>query len=115
MAYNPNINYLVPVLEVRIPPPVTIKSPGYGPVLTGHSQNKCFFSIMTKRTYWRINKLNFKYSKTSFEKNCFSAWASTLNTGLINKVDMVCLSPVGYDVNFNNLEFVYIIRCRNLN
>ena len=38
------------------------------------------------------------YSKTSFEKNCFSAWASTLNMGLINKVDMVCLSPVGYGV-----------------
>ena len=33
-----------------------------------------------------------------FEKNCFSAWASTLNVGLINKVDMVCLSPVGYGV-----------------
>ena len=39
-----------------------------------------------------------KHSKTSFEKNCFSAWASTLNMGLINKVDMVCLSPVGYGV-----------------
>ena len=38
------------------------------------------------------------YSKTSFEKNCFSAWASTLNMGLINKVNMVCLSPVGYGV-----------------
>ena len=38
------------------------------------------------------------YSKTSFEKNCFSAWASTLNMGLINKVDIVCLSPVGYGV-----------------
>ena len=37
-------------------------------------------------------------SKTSFEKNCFSAWASTLNMGLINKVDMVRLSPVGYGV-----------------
>ena len=37
-------------------------------------------------------------TKTSFEKNCFSAWASTLNMGLINKVDMVCLSPVGYGV-----------------
>ena len=37
-----------------------------------------------------------KHSKTSFEKNCFSAWASTLNMGLINKVDMVYLSPVGY-------------------
>ena len=41
---------------------------------------------------------HFFYSKTSFEKNCFSAWASTLNMGLINKVDMVCLSPVGYSV-----------------
>ena len=38
------------------------------------------------------------YFETSFEKNCFSAWASTLNMGLINKVDMVCLSPVGYGV-----------------
>ena len=28
----------------------------------------------------------YKHSKTSFEKNCFSAWASTLNMGLINKV-----------------------------
>ena len=28
-------------------------------------------------------------------KKTFSAWASTLNMGLINKVDMVCLSPVG--------------------
>ena len=41
---------------------------------------------------------DYIYSKTSFEKNCFSAWASTLNMGLINKVDMVCLSPVGYGV-----------------
>ena len=39
-----------------------------------------------------------EHSKTSFEKNCFSAWASTLNMGLINKVDLVCLSPVGYGV-----------------
>ena len=42
--------------------------------------------------------LKSEHSKTSFEKNCFSAWASTLNMGLINKVDMVCLSPVGYGV-----------------
>ena len=42
--------------------------------------------------------IKVKHSKTSFEKNCFSAWASTLNMGLINKVDMVCLSPVGYGV-----------------
>ena len=43
-------------------------------------------------------QLSVKFLKTSFEKNCFSAWASTLNMGLINKVDMVCLSPVGYGV-----------------
>ena len=43
-------------------------------------------------------RLCHNHSKTSFEKNCFSAWASTLNMGLINKVDMVCLSPVGYGV-----------------
>ena len=43
-------------------------------------------------------KVTDEHSKTSFEKNCFSAWASTLNMGLINKVDMVCLSPVGYGV-----------------
>ena len=45
-----------------------------------------------------FGKHSLRYSKTSFEKNCFSAWASTLNMGLINKVDMVCLSPVGYGV-----------------
>ena len=44
------------------------------------------------------DRANSIHSKTSFEKNCFSAWASTLNMGLINKVDMVCLSPVGYGV-----------------
>ena len=38
------------------------------------------------------------HSKTSFENNCFSAWASMLNMGLINKVDTVCLSPVGNGV-----------------
>ena len=43
-------------------------------------------------------KVSYNISKTSFEKNCFSTWASTLNMGLINKVDMVCLSPVGYGV-----------------
>ena len=44
------------------------------------------------------NQCPLKHSKTSFEKNCFSAWASTLNMGLINKVDMVCFSPMGYGV-----------------
>ena len=42
-----------------------------------------------------ISEVNSHIKKTSFEKNCFSAWASTLNMGLINKVDIVCLSPVG--------------------
>ena len=48
----------------------------------------------------RLNQLSSALFnlETSFEKNCFSAWASTLNMGLINKVDMVCLSPVGYGV-----------------
>ena len=49
-------------------------------------------------TYLRYVVLKIELAKTSFEKNCFSAWASTLNMGLINKVDMVCLSPVGYGV-----------------
>ena len=39
-----------------------------------------------------------KSRRLVLKKNCFSAWASTLNMGLINKVDMVCLSPVGYGV-----------------
>ena len=45
-----------------------------------------------------IELTNYFHSKTSFKKNCFSVWASTLNMGLINKVDMVCLSPVEYGV-----------------
>ena len=44
----------------------------------------------------KLNKL--LQPSPSFEKNCFSAWASTLNMGLINNVDMVCLWPVGYGV-----------------
>ena len=44
------------------------------------------------------SRRQFIHSKTSFEKNCFSAGTSTLTMGLINKVDMVCLSPVGYGV-----------------
>ena len=53
---------------------------------------------VTARVAVVVNEQLKKHSKTSFEKNCFSAWASTLNMGLINKVDMVCLSPVGYGV-----------------
>ena len=56
---------------------------------------KCCVSVTLNNFESRSNNNN---SKTSFEKNCFSAWASTLNMGLINKVDMVCLSPVGYGV-----------------
>ena len=58
--------------------------------------------------FWRsITNLNHltlhstaynKARRLVLKKNCFSAWASTLNMGLINKVDMVCLSPVGYGV-----------------
>ena len=52
-----------------------------------------------KREVGEVTLVKYQlYSKTSFEKNCFSAWASTLNMGLINEVDMVCLSPVGYGV-----------------
>ena len=47
----------------------------------------------TEQIFQMVNYTNYKHSKTSFEKNCFSAWVSTLNMGLINKVDMVCLSP----------------------
>ena len=57
----------------------------------------------------RLRRFNFKHSKTSFEKNCFSAWASTLNMGLINKVDMVCLSPVGYGVIISHRRQTYHI------
>ena len=40
----------------------------------------------------------FSARRLVLKKTVFSAWASTLNMGLINKVDMVCLSPVGYGV-----------------
>ena len=50
----------------------------------------CFFLVTINNRY-NTRRLVLK-------KNCFSAWASTLNMGLINKVDMVCLSPVGYGV-----------------
>ena len=55
-------------------------------------------SDLTRQNYLTKKMGSDKHSKTSFEKNCFSAWASTLNMGLINKVDMVCLSPVRYGV-----------------
>ena len=70
----------------------------------GKTLNIFFKSVLTTAAvqlkFASIKRLGdlYKHSKTSFEKNCFSAWASTLNMGLINKVDMVCLSPVGYGV-----------------
>ena len=57
-----------------------------------------FIQLVSKASRKFPTKRSVLSLKTSFEKNCFSAWASTLNMGLINKVDMVCLSPVGYGV-----------------
>ena len=54
-------------------------------------RKRCYLKTMTSV---QQHHLAADHSKTGFEKNCFSAWASTLNMGLINKVDMVCLSPV---------------------
>ena len=62
-----------------------------------HSVHVISSSVRSRSASLQLS-LREKHSKTSFEKNCFSAWASTLNMGLINKVDMVCLSPVGYGV-----------------
>ena len=46
MAYNPIINYLVLVLEVRTPPP--IKNPGYGPdLLINNPMLTCTFLPVT--------------------------------------------------------------------
>ena len=63
---------------------------------TSHTHAHAQFSARTPAS--ARNSHAHKHLKTSFEKNCFSARASTLNMGLINKVDMVCLSPVGYGV-----------------
>ena len=66
-----------------------------------YSAQICCYSLILNHTTRRESGYEVAYvdlTKTSFEKNCFSAWASTLNMGFINKVDMVCLSPVGYGV-----------------
>ena len=42
------------------------------------------------------------------KKTVFSVWASTLNMGLINKVDMVCLSAVGFGVEIEKLLLLLI-------
>ena len=69
-----------------------------GHVQTNKTNYSCINFFFQKNIRVFFTQSIFKQSKTSFEKNCFSAWASTLNMGLINKVDMVCLSPVGYGV-----------------
>ena len=61
-----------------------------------------FIEIFTKFIFHQ-QTMEKEHTKTNFEKNCFSAWASTLNMGLINKVDMVCLSPVGYGIGETTL------------
>ena len=61
-------------------------------------QRTCHYNLRKQQRFKPVFETNCCKSKTSFEKNCFSAWASTLNMGLINKVDMVCLLPVGYGV-----------------
>ena len=75
--------------------PVTVAAT---PLLPGlHSNRRCQDNSTVPVVLFVQLTLHV-HAKTSFEKNCFSAWASTLNMGLINKVDMVCLSPVGYGV-----------------
>ena len=66
--------------------------------MTSSSGGECDRAIEFFYAHFKMADSYWRHSKTSFEKNCFSAWASTLNMGLINKVDMVCLSPVGYGV-----------------
>ena len=64
-----------------------------------HWQWQCIAEILIIDNFNYVKRnLSSFHVKISFEKNCFTAWASTLNMGLINKVDMVCLSPVGYGV-----------------
>ena len=60
-------------------------------LLIGKQSNhlKTYSALSDVSTFLRYNNM-CRHAKTSFEKNCFSAWASTLNMGLINKVDMVC-------------------------
>ena len=72
-------------------PPLNFES-SYGPT-------NCLFSTLFHVILLpQILLVYPKSTENSFEKNCFSTWASTLNMGLINKVDMVCLLPVGYGV-----------------
>ena len=53
-------------------------------------------STLIKLDIIKVNTWRLVLKKTVF----LHAWASTLNMGLINKVDMVCLSPVGYMVPY---------------
>ena len=64
------------------PPLATALSVHFGFVVNDYNK-------LTPCSKGNISKLqsNTELSKTSFEKNCFSAWVSTLNMGLINKID----------------------------
>ena len=56
------------------------------------------FQYHEKTVLTESETVNLITRRLVLKKNCFSVWASTLNMGLINKVDMVCLSLVGYGV-----------------
>ena len=52
--------------------------------VTGLPQGKCP-PVVEYMWSFGTNIKVCKHWKTSFDKNCFSAWASTLNMGLISK------------------------------
>ena len=65
--------------------------------LSGHTQ-KLWVEYRKTEIQQMCEKLD-KHWKTSFEKTpVFYALASKLNTGWSTKADMVCYSPVGFDV-----------------
>ena len=53
--------------------------------LKGKYTKNISVGLITVVVQENIRCLPIIHSKTSFEKNCFYAWASTLNMGLINK------------------------------
>ena len=75
--------------------------PSPGLWLRDQRRDRVYSRVVVKKTKGEMGPpqgLWLKSRRLVLKKNCFSAWASTLNMGLINKVDMVCLSPVGYGV-----------------
>ena len=59
-------------------------------------------------TYRAETKHVFLHWKTSFEKNCFSAWASTLNMGLINKLNTISHRRQTYHINLVDQTHVFL-------